>query len=225
MGLGVIPKALISRGAKLLPQRLGEAAGNPLQFHEAVAALRRYSLIEVGDGTWSVHRLVQAVIRDRLGKADQKQWAEAAVRLVNKAFPYEKDEVRTWGECARLLPQALAVAGHAEELQVGWEAAGRLLNQAGLYLKGRAEFTAARALSERALAIGEETFGSNHPQVAIYVNNLGRVLHDLGDLPGARAALERALKIRQESLGEEHPKTITVRRNLAAFKLAEEKKG
>ncbi len=75
------------------------------------------------------------------------------------------------------------------------KAAGRLLNQVGLYLGVRAEFAAARKAYERALAIDEAAYGPDHPEVAIRVNNLGSVLRDLGDLAGARAHYERALAI------------------------------
>ncbi|MBI1880664.1 MAG: tetratricopeptide repeat protein, partial [Chloroflexi bacterium] len=70
---------------------------------------------------------------------------------------------------------------------------------------------------ERALAIGETAFGPDHPNVAIWVNNLGAVLRDLGDLAGARAAYERALAMFERFLGPEHPKTQLVRGNLAAL--------
>ena len=73
---------------------------------------------------------------------------EAAVQIVNDAFPSDSDDVRTWAVCARLLPHALAAAEHAEALQVVSEATGRLLNQAGLYLKGRAEFAEAKVALE-----------------------------------------------------------------------------
>ena len=136
------------------------------------------------------------------------------MRLVNDAFPSGiTDDLRTWPVCARLLPHALA-AGHAEALEVASEATGRLLNQAGLYLKGRAEFAEAKAVLERALAIWEKVLGADHPNVATLVNNLGSVLHGLGDLEGARAAYERALAIFERFLGPDHPKTQLVRRNL-----------
>ncbi len=192
---------------------------DPLLFDEAVAALRRYSLVEVRDDALSVHRLVQAVARGRLRKRAREAWAEAAVRMVDDAFPSGDDpsDVRTWPQCARLLPHALAAAGQAEALGVAPEATGRLLNQAGVYLYGRAEFLAARDAFQRALAIDEAAFGPEHPQVAIGVNNLGLVLQDLGDLEGARACLERALRICRESLGEDHPHTVTVRNNLRSL--------
>jgi tetratricopeptide (TPR) repeat protein len=93
-------------------------------------------------------------------------------------------------------------------------AARHLLNQAGLYLQSRAQFGDARGLLERALAIDEVAYGSEHPHVATDVSNLGGVLQDLGDLPGARAALERALAIDEAVLGASHPSTVTVRANL-----------
>jgi len=196
-------------------QLLADVVADPLAFDEAVAALRLYSLIEVGDDALSVHRLVQAVSRDRLEEEARRMWAEAAVGLVNNAFPSDiTDDIQAWPECARLLPHALAAAGHAEALGVALEATGRLLNEAGLYLRERAEFVEAKAVHERALAIGEAAFGPNHPNVTAALNNLGLVLRDLGDLAGARVAFERALTINEAALGPDHPKVATNINNL-----------
>ena len=200
-----IPRDLLSEGTQHLPQPLADAVADPLAFDEALASLRRYSFVEVSGGDLSVHRLVQAVARDRLAEEDRRTWAEAAVRLVDSAFPSgDTRDVRTWPECARLLPHALAAAGHAESLGVASEATGRLLNQAGGYLQGRGEFAEAKTAFERALAIDEVAFGPNHPSVATAVNNLGGVLQDLGDLTGARAAFERALAIDEAVFGPDH---------------------
>ncbi len=62
-------------------------------------------------------------------------------------------------------------------------------------MKDQGDLVGARAAFERALKIDEANFGSDHPNVAIRVNNLGMVMQDQGDLVGARAAFERALKI------------------------------
>jgi tetratricopeptide (TPR) repeat protein len=189
-----------------------------MKLNDAVAALKRYSLMTVADDSLSVHRLVQAVARDRLSDVDRKRWAEAAVQLVSKVFPYESYDFRTWAKCSILLPHALAAAGHSEELEVAHEATSRLLNQAGLYLRGRAEFSEAKSVHERALQIDEKVYGPDHPEVATDVNNLGGVLRALGDLAGAKKSYERALKIFQHFLGEDHPKTKTVRKNLESLR-------
>ncbi len=212
-----IPKELLSQGAQHLPEPLAAAIADIGDFDKAIAALRRYSLIEVDRDALSVHRLVQAVVRNRLSEDDRKAWIAAAVRLVNGAFPFESDDVRTWPQSSRLLPHALAAAGFAEPLKVAPEAAGRVLNQAGMYLRGRAEFAEARAAFERALKIREATYGPSHPTVATGVNNLGGVLEEQGDLAGARAHCERALEIFRRFLGDDHPRTVTARDNLKSI--------
>lgn len=199
-----IPRDVIASGAEHLPEPLGTAVSDALAFDAGVSAIRQYSLLETGEATLSMHRLVQAVIRDRLDDSGRKQWAEAAVSVVNKAFPQESADVRTWKECDRLLPHAIATADFSESLGVGLKAVFRLINQMGNYSWGRAEYANAKVLFERALKIAETTFGVDHPEAAICVNNLGLVLRGLGDLSRAKAAFERALKIGETALGSEH---------------------
>jgi tetratricopeptide (TPR) repeat protein len=217
-----IPRDLLSAGARYLPRSLAKALADPLAFEEAVATLRRYSLIEVSGDTWSVHRLVQAVARDRLPEGDRRRWAKAAVQIVDSAFPSGDDpqDVRTWLVCARLLPHALVAAGHAEALGLASEATGRLLNQTGLYLWGRAEFAGAKAALQRALTVVEKMLGADHPNVATLVSNLGSVLQALGDLAGARTHYERALAMDEAAFGPHHPEVANDVNNLAGVMYA-----
>lgn len=123
-----IPRDVVCAGAGRLPTELAEVVADELALDDAVAALLHYSLIEADENGWSIHRLVQAVMRDRMSEDDQKRWAEAAVRIVNDTFPFDSDDVRTWQECVRLLAHALAAAELSEVLQVALDATGRLLN-------------------------------------------------------------------------------------------------
>jgi len=214
LGPDDIPHGMLRDGVEHVPEPLAAAVRDDMKFNDALAALRRYSLVEVADEGLSLHRLVQAVTRDRLSEDDSKMWAEAAVRVVNSAFPYDSDAVRYWPTCSRLLPHALAAAERAEELDVGADAAGRLFNQAGLYLQGRAQFAEAKTSFEHALAMNEAAHGPDHPTVATCVNNLGLVLHELGDLKGARAHFERALKIAEAAYGPNHPNVAACVNNL-----------
>jgi len=213
-----IPKSLLVAGAEHLPEPLSTVVTTELKFDDAVAALKRYSLMTVADDFLSVHRLVQAVARDRLSNEERKRWAEAAVRLVNGAFPQGSNDIRTWDVCSVLLPHALAAAEQAEELEVALESTGRLLNQAGLYLKGRAEFSEAKSAHERALEIGEKVYGPDHSNVATMVNNLAGVLLALGDLAGAKKSYERALEIDEKLYGPDHP-NMAIRVNNLGFVL------
>ncbi|MAG35012.1 MAG: ATP/GTP-binding protein [Dehalococcoidia bacterium] len=200
-----IPRDLLSGGAEHLPEPLATAVVDPLSLNAAVAALRRYSLLRAGEQGLSLHRLVQAVVRERLAAEAQETWATAAVQLVLGAFPSESDDPQTWSECERLLPHALAAAEQAEALGVAPEATSWLLDRTAMYQRGRAAFGEARVLFERALGMSEEALGPDHPRVATGLNNLGLVLQDEADLTGARVLFERALAIGKSRLDPDHP--------------------
>jgi tetratricopeptide (TPR) repeat protein len=199
-----LPRTLVREHADQLPDRLQQVAGDRLAIDQTLAVLGRFSLVTVGDQTLAVHRLVQTVVRQHLDQEAARGWAGAAVRLVQAAFPYGSDDVRTWPACAHLLPHALTATGHAAQLGTELLATSRLLDRAGTYLWARAELAQARQLFERAIAIDEAQLGPDHPTTAASLNNLGNVLRDLEDLPAARVTLERALAIREAELGPDH---------------------
>jgi tetratricopeptide (TPR) repeat protein len=209
-----IPLDAIRQEAGGLPSPLDSVAADAVRLDSAIAGLLRFSLIGRQGEDLSVHRLVQAVVREQLEDAERQAWAAAAVGLLNTRFPFESDDVRTWRVCARLLTHALQAGQWAEAFAAAPEATARLLNQAGLYLQARAEFTGARALLERALRIGEAALGAEHPTVAAYANNLGDLLRVQGDFAGARALFERALRIGETALGMEHPRVAIRAGNL-----------
>jgi len=209
-----IPIELMTQGAQYLPEPLAAAVPNPLDFDEAIEPLLCYSLVEKTGETLSVHRLVQAVIRDRLAENEKKKWAEAAVNIVNNGFMGNSNDVRNWPACVPLLPHALVAAEYAETHQVALESTRRLLNESGLFLRSRAQFTEAKKNYERALAIGEASYGPDHPDVAIVVNNLGGVLRDLIDMEGAKKNFERALAIGKSAYGPDHPHVAIYVNNL-----------
>jgi tetratricopeptide (TPR) repeat protein len=167
---------------------------------EAVGALYRYSLITRDHEGIRMHRLVQAVVRADL-VAQEPEWAAMAVRLVWASFPADSDEVAAWAACERLLAHVLAVAEHAERLQVAGEQTGDLLDRASRYLRARGQPSQARPLAERALSLTQQALGPDHPRVGDRHDELGRVLHETGDYQAAHQQLERALAIHTTSYG------------------------
>ena len=57
----------------------------------------------------------------------------------------------------------------------------------------------------RALAIAEQSYGKDHPAVAILLNNLARLLQATNRLAEAERLTRRALAIAEQSYGEDHP--------------------
>ncbi len=219
LGPDNFPLDVLRDSADHLPPSLGNAARNPEHLSKAIATLLRYSMIRRDADTISVHRTVQAVAVKRLSPRQTKTWAERAVKLMDNAlpdFPYDSFDSGVAAIYDRLLTHALAAAGHAEVVNVALEQAVRIFNQVGFYQKMRADLVGARTNFERALAIDENTFGPQHPEVAIDVNNLSLVLKDQGDLERARTAIERALAIDEKAFGPNHPNVAIRLSNLGS---------
>ena len=212
-----IPRAMWEDGAKQMPEPLASCVKNAVELDKCLALLNKYSLINVADNLTSVHRLVQAVVQDRMSMEEQKLWAESALKIDEKALGPEHSSVairvnnlglvlQDQGDlegAKRCFERALKI----DEKALGPEhtSVARDVNNLGLVLKDQGgDLEGAKRCFERAMKIDEKALGPEHSSVAIRVNNLGLVLQDQGDLEGAKRCFERALKIDEKALGPEH---------------------
>ena len=208
-----IPRWLFSNVPSSLAEELPLLADD-VEFEDAMAALQNYSLITVTEDAISIHRLMQMIVRDRLGEDGERKWVEMAVQLLNGAFPSDTDDRTTWPSYAALMSHVLQVKEHAERLGIASETVAVLLSNAGNYLRVQADFSTARLFHEQALKIMKVVYGDNHPNVAGALNNLGLVLAELGDYPNAKDYHEQALKIRKAIYGDKHPQVAMSLNNL-----------
>jgi tetratricopeptide (TPR) repeat protein len=209
-----IPRTMLVDHPQVLPERLQAAIDDQISYQEALGALTGYSLVTASADSLSVHRLVQAVVRARLDQDTLRQWARASVQLVQAAFPVAPEQVDAWPACARLLQHALITTAVDRDAQSTVTA--RLLDQAGRYLWGRAEYAQAKDLFERALAIFETNLGPDHPEAAHTLSNLAKVLYDQRELDRARTLHQRALAIYEAHQGPNHLDTANSLTDLAA---------
>jgi tetratricopeptide (TPR) repeat protein len=209
-----IPEEIFIEGAAHFGPELRAAASDALKWNEAIGAALRYSLLERGPEKklLAVHRLVQAVVKSRMGDDERKQWAEQVVRAVNAAFP--SAEFENWDRCERLVPSAQACSELADEFDLASPGAARLLDQAGWHLDDRARYAEAEPLMRRALEIDEKALGPDHPNVAICLSNLA-VLHSTNRLSEAEPLMRRAVTIYEKAYGADHPHLAASLNNLA----------
>ncbi len=161
-----IPEELLTTGVSHFSPRLQQAVRDPLHFDEAISELLNYSLLrrQPDTGNVSVHRLVQAVLKDDLDPATQQRWAEAILQAVDQLFPF--GEFATWEVCQRYLPHAMLCAESIEHWTISSETAAHLLYNVASYLDDRAQYPEAEPLYQRALAIREQVLGPEHPDAA-----------------------------------------------------------
>lgn len=214
-----IPEELIRHGAVYWPPLLQQAVADLFTFQQTIAELLKFSLVKrlAENHTLSIHRLVQAVQRDRIEPETQRQWAENVVRAVNQVFPDDIHDTAMWPQCLRYLDQAQACNTLIRQYMLQLIEAASLLTRTGWYLYEHASYSIAEPLYQRALAIREQQLGETHPNTASSLNSLATLYQDQGKHTEAEPLLKRALAAYEQELGPTHPNTQTIRENYASL--------
>ncbi len=188
---------------------------NTVEFDEAFTTFRRYSLLKrnTQERTFSIHRLVQAVIIDMLSPELRAQWRERVMQALNAAFP--KVEFKEWSKCERFVPHVQVCATWTEHELTPAQEVAELFNKAGFYLLERGQYLAAEPLLARALSIREQQLGAEHLDTVASLHSLAVLYRRLGKYEQAETLYLQALSIYEQRLGAEHPDTASVLNDLA----------
>ncbi len=191
-----IPEEIITAGAAELGPDVQGVAQRPLALNQAIGVLLSYSLLkrQPEEHLLSMHRLVQAVLKDGMDAPTYHQWAERVVQAVYQALPGEVD----YGPSARYercLPHAQECAQLIEQEQFTSSAASRLLHQTGNYLKEHARYAEAEVFFRHSLRIIEHTLGPDHNDVAYPLIGLAVLYSEQGKDAEAEPLYQRALRI------------------------------
>jgi len=216
-----IPFELLVLGATHLGARLSaalaDATDDPLLLPELLEPLTRYSLIRVEPETYcySIHRMVQAVLRDRMDIPTQQHWVEKGVTALDAAFP--PVEFQYWHLCDRLLPHVQAIFQHLNHHPTISVTLARLLNQTGVYLKEQGRYVEAVPPHTYAIDVRERQLGADHPDVANSLNNLAEIYTLLGRYAEAETLYTNACAINERYYGTDHPEVATDLNDLAGL--------
>lgn len=209
-----IPEVLVQAGIRT-PE--GESRQEEWEMSEALALLHRYSLIERTEQTFSLHRLVQEVIREMLSEEDRQQCLQRAIRATKTAFP-ENQEFANWSLCDRLLPHALQCIEWTEYEVIEAVDTADLLHVTGAYLAERRQYEKVESFLLQALNIYKHLLGQRHLTVARCMNNLGAAYrnsaNDTKTSKTTEKLIRQALKIFQKTLGPNDPTTAKCLNNL-----------
>lgn len=197
-----IPIEFITQGAEYLGPALQQVAADATELNETAGILINYSLLRRDPETQvlTIHRLVQAVLKQNMRAEVYERWVKRAILSVNATFP--SGEFPNWDRCEYYLPHVQVCATLIDQQHLVFAEAASLLHRAGDYLRRRSNFSEAEALLQQALAIREQIFGPDHPITAETVNALGVTIYAMGHFDEAEQLLRRALAIREQQSGE-----------------------
>ena len=205
-----------------IPRSLVDAwpEAQTVDLEEGLAELTRYSFVhwEAENSAITLHRLVAKVTRDNLHDEAGRN------RALGTLFPWlysvktelAASDVRCWPQLLPLLPHVLQLFNRTSNYGP-YAGQASLYNEFAILLKSLARYSEAEPLYRQALAIGEESYGPDHPIVATYLNNLATLLEDTNRLAEAEPLYRRTLTIVEESYGADHPAVAIRLNNLAGL--------
>jgi tetratricopeptide (TPR) repeat protein len=190
-----------------LDPRLGSLLDDPILLSTAIRELGRYALarIDSASRTIQIHRLVQALLRDELGKSDQLQMRHAVHLLLANAAPEMPDIPPNWSRYGDLL--AHADPSHAVECPN--PEVRRFCLDIVRYLFTSGDARAARTFVTKVIEEWEKRFAGEHRRYVLEAyRHLGIALRELGEYRAAFDLNQRTLNEMQIVLGPDHEETL-----------------
>ncbi|GAA0573193.1 FxSxx-COOH system tetratricopeptide repeat protein [Actinomadura livida] len=200
-------RLLAAGRAAALPPGLKELLADETRLRDAMRDISRFSLAKFDEesGTLQVHRLVRAIIDDRLAEDVRRQASGYVHAILAAATPEEEPAVEsTWERRSEITPHVVP-SGVFEADDIGIRRVG--IDQANfLYQSG--EYEGSRRLAEIALDRWLPRYGPDDAEVLGISRVLVNALRGLGDNRAAAELSEDNLNRTQRKFGVDHPDTI-----------------
>ncbi|MBE9108587.1 tetratricopeptide repeat protein [Nodosilinea sp. LEGE 07298] len=220
-----IPFNLFSYGAAELGEPLAtvlaDAADDPLELYDLLSPLCSYSLVRVEpeNQSFSLHRLVQEVIRAELGAEGCQNWVEPLFGAMGRLIPAkEKDiEYEDWPTLAPLVNHVQDLANHCQQSDIASTTTADMFHAMGTYLMGRGQYTLADPLLRQSLRLRQSLLRDEHEDIASSLDSLGQLENYQGRYEEAEPLYQDALAMRKRLLGDEHPDVALSLNNLGSL--------
>jgi tetratricopeptide (TPR) repeat protein len=211
-----ISRRLLRAGRSVtLPSPLRQFLGDDLHLSGVLGAIGRVSLarLDPSRGTIQLHRLVQAVLRDRL-PAVERAARRAAVQqiLAADAALSDVDDPSCWEQLEELNPHVLAAGcldAQASEVR-------QVVIDQTRYLYIRGDYRGSSELCQQALTRWRAMLGQDEPHTLVISRHLANASRSLGHTDTAREMNEDTLQRLRTVLGADHEQTLATANSLAA---------
>jgi hypothetical protein len=199
-----IPLAWFTRGAHALPEPIAACARDPMKWREMLGQVDHSSLARTDQGVLQMHRLTQAILRERLaaGQADARA---RAGEILAASDPGDIDDFATWPDWARLAPHLLAVKPASPVHGAGLR---HLASSVSWYMLKRGDTRSSYDLSRRLREQWRGQLGPDNLDTLRASNCLARALRVMGRYQEARELNEDTLARRRRLHGDDDFRTL-----------------
>ena len=207
-----IPAELFTGAASILPGDLAARAADPLAWRQTLARLARQSLARIDHRGLQMHRLTQAILRDRLTPIQAADTRNCTETILAASNPEDPLDPATWPRWARLMPHLLA----ADLAATGSPALRQLACDACTYLMARGDTRTAHDLASDLRQHWRDRLGGDHEHTWAAARALAWALVAMGQHAEALDLDQDTLDRRRRILGQDHPDSLYTATNLAA---------
>ncbi|GIG59439.1 hypothetical protein Lfu02_38110 [Longispora fulva] len=198
-----------------LPSPLDAVVRDDIALRGAIREIGKYGLAKVDAGRNSIliHRLVQAVLRDRLSPAERDAYLARAHELLAAASPGDPtDDPSDWPRHVELAPHVMQAGLIGSESE---EARKVVLDQIRFrYVRG--DYESSRVLAETAYEDWRVRLGPNDQQTLVCGRHLANALRSVGLTARAREVNHEVHTRALATLGPDHEHTLMIATSVGA---------
>jgi Flp pilus assembly protein TadD len=209
-----IPRDVFRRGTQATGTRVSDLMADPILLARAVRELGRYALVTISGRALTVHRLVQALLRDELSEQEGDRYRHDVHTILATAAPTDPSDDKQWPRYRELLPH---VTSEANAMAKSRDPAVRefVLNMMRyLYLSG--DSTSCLALTRQFIDQWTADSGPDDPSVLAAQRHYGDVLRQLGRYSEVYDLVGATLGAARKVLGERDRVTLALRNGFGA---------
>ena len=205
-----IPQELFTQAARELPEPLADRAGDPLAWPQVLAQLTNRSLARVDQHGLQLHRLSQAILRDRLTPEQATATRARAEAILATYNPGDAEDPTAWPRWAQLMPHLLAANPITANPHLREQ-----MNDAVWYLLMRGDIALGHDLAGQLHQRWRSQLGGDDEATLRAATSIAHALTQMGRYAEARDLNQDTLERRRSLLGADDIQTLDSANNLA----------
>ena len=209
-----IPRDVFRRVVQATGTSVNALIADPILLASAVRELGRYALVKLDGRSISVHRLVQALLRDDLSPEQQGSYRHEAHLILAAGAPRSPAETQQWPQYAALVAHVAAPVTDLPGCRAP-EVRAFALNVVR-YLYNSGDFASCQSFAERFIERWTADSGPSDQHVLDAQRHLGNTLRQLGQYAQAYEIVQTTMTASSKLLGEQNPLTLTLRNAFGA---------
>jgi tetratricopeptide (TPR) repeat protein len=199
-----IPESLFTGATRELPTALAARVADPMAWRQTLAQVSRQALARIDYRGLQMHRLTQAILRDRLPPSEATATRKRAEAILAASDPGHAQNPVTWPGWARLMPHLLAA-----DLAAADSALRRMACRGCWYLIKRGDTRTGYELARKLRQQWRARLGDDHEHVRRITRDLDWALREMGRYDEARDLVLETLDRLRVVPGVNHPDTLS----------------